>query len=277
MEKHIIDLYDYFGVTRPVGAQGYLTAYIIDDYDYCSGRVRPAMLVLGGGGYRYVSSREQEPIAFEYTAKGFQTFILEYSVAPLGYPTQLIEACMAMAYIRENAEKFYVDTEHVCSIGFSAGGHLCGMLATLHDRHEVNAVFNSRKVNCRPDAVILCYAVLSAYNKTHEGSVNNITLGNEQLKKIVDIPAMVNENTPPAFIWATSNDNSVPVESSLLMALSYRKYDIPVELHVYENGTHGLSLGTKEVCTVNQSVQSWVDLSHKWLISKGFVVKEKGE
>lgn len=277
MNKKVVDLYKYFGVYKPDGAKGILTAHIIDNYEYCSGRIRPAMLVITGGGYTHLSQREQEPISLQYSAKGFQTFILDYSLAPLSYPTQLIEACMAMAYIRENAGEYSVDKEHVCAIGFSAGGHLCGMLSTLYDRSEALAVFRSRKVDCRPDAVILCYPVLSAYGKIHEGSISNITAGDEEIRKIVDVPSMVNENTPPAFIWATSTDPAVPVESSLLMAWAYRKFNRSVELHVYEEGGHGLSLGTKEVCSVNESVQSWVDLSYKWLCRKGFVIKEKGE
>jgi fermentation-respiration switch protein FrsA (DUF1100 family) len=86
---------------------------------------------------------------------------------------------------------------------------------------------------------------------------------------------MVNTNTPPAFIWATSNDQAVPVESSLLMAWAYRKYNLPVELHIFEDGIHGLSTATGEVNTNNESVQAWIDLSHTWLRNKGFVIKNR--
>jgi pimeloyl-ACP methyl ester carboxylesterase len=118
---------------------------------------------------------------------------------------------------------------------------------------------------------------LSAYGKIHEGSINNITGGDQEIRKIMDIPSMVNKNTPPAFIWATSNDACVPVESSLLMAWAYRKYEIPVELHIFEDGNHGLSLANKEVKSINVPVQKWVELSHTWLNNRGFIVKEKGE
>ena len=277
MNKKEVDLYKYFGVAKQDGARGFLTCYTLDDYPFCEGRIRPAMLVVGGGGYAFVSEREQEPIALQYSAKGFQTFILEYSVAPLCYPTQLIEACMAVAYIRENAKDLSVDKEHICAIGFSAGGHLCGTLATLYDSKDVLSAFGERKVDCRPDAVILSYPVLSAYGKIHQGSIEKVTGGNEEIRKIMDVPSMVNENTPPAFIWATSTDAGVPVESSLLMALAYRKFDIPVELHVFENGIHGLSTATKEVNTNHPPVQSWINLSVAWLENKGFVIKNKGE
>jgi len=277
MNKKEVDLYKYFGVNKPEGARGYLTCYILDDYSFCEGRIRPAMLVVGGGGYSFVSEREQNPIALQYSAKGFQTFILEYSVAPLCYPTQLIEACMAVAYIRQNGQDLFVDKEHICAIGFSAGGHLCGTLATLYDSKDVLSAFGERRVDCRPDAVILSYPVLSAYGKIHEGSIEKVTGGNEEIRKLMDVPSMVNKNTPPAFIWATSNDVAVPVESSLLMALAYRKFDIPVELHIFEDGIHGLSTATKEVNTNNLPVQAWVNLSHTWLENKGFVIKNKGE
>ena len=82
MNKKVVDLYAYFKVAKPNGANGKLTCYTIINYDFCEGRIRPAMLVLAGGGYAFVSSREQEPVALQYAAKGFQTFVLEYSVAP---------------------------------------------------------------------------------------------------------------------------------------------------------------------------------------------------
>lgn len=275
MNKKIIDLYECLGVAKPNGARGYLTCYTIDDYPFCQGRVRPAMLVVGGGGYSFVSEREQEPVAYQYVAKGYQTFVLEYSVAPLAFPTQLIEACMAVAYIKENAKELFVDKEHVCAIGFSAGGHLCGTLATLYNRKEVVANLKGHAENCRPDAVILAYPVLSAYGKIHEGSIKNVTGGDEEIRKIMDVPSMVNKNTPPAFIWATSNDQAVPVESSLLMAWAYRRCDIPVELHIFEDGIHGLSTATAEVKTNKEPVQAWVDLSFTWLKNRGFVIKDR--
>jgi len=273
-----IDLYDYFGIKREDGASGYLNVYRLDEI--FPGRKRPAMLVIGGGGYKMISQREQEPIALAYLSRGFNAFTLEYSVTPVHYPAQLLEGCMAVAYIRENAEDLGVDTEHVGAIGFSAGGHLCGMLATLHGEKVVEEYLGARAKLCRPDAVILSYAVLSAHGKIHQGSIDHISGGNQEIRKKMDLPSMVDENSVPAFLWCNYNDKAVPAENSLLMALAYREKGVPCELHLYEQGGHGLSLANEETAPpsmqnshILQSVQPWVEASAVWLKNRGFVVK----
>ncbi len=281
MNKEIIDLYKVFNLERQDGAEGYLTCYTIDDYGYCKGRMRPAMIVVTGGGYTHRSEREKEPIAMAYLNQGFNVFVLDYSLAPLYYPTQLIEGLMAVAYIRENAQSLNVINDKICAIGFSAGGHLCGMLATLYNEKVVEEMLGDHAKNCRLDGVILSYAVLSAYGKIHQGSIVNISGGNEEIRKKMDIPNMVTENSVPAFIWGTVNDNGVPSESGLLMAMAYRAKGVPFEIHLFEDGVHGLSLANKEVAScaegVNVPVQAWFDLSVTYLKRNGFVIKNKGE
>ena len=91
-----VDLYKYYGLEKPADAVGFLNVYIPEAPDYPH-RVRPAMLVIAGGGYGFVSPREKECVALAYVANGFAAFTLEYSVAPVKFPAQLIEAAMSMA------------------------------------------------------------------------------------------------------------------------------------------------------------------------------------
>jgi acetyl esterase/lipase len=272
-----IDLYEHFGITRPEGAKGYLEAYFRDDVSAVDRgfpkRTRPAMLVIGGGGYAYVSCREKMPIAITYMEMGFHAFILDYSVAPVTYPAQLIEACMAMAYIRESQKDFNVDNEHVCAIGFSAGGHLCGMLATMYNNQDVVKVLGEKVELCKPNAVILSYPVISSNEMAHKGSFINISGNNDQLANELSLELKVTKDTPPAFIWSTNSDESVPCENSILMALAYRKAGVPMELHIFEPGGHGLSTCDEEVYTPEPTVRQWIKLSKVWLENRGFIVK----
>ena len=274
-----IDLYAYFGLERQEGASGYLNVYILDDI--FKDRIRPAMLVVAGGGYSAVSNREKEPIALAYMAQGFNAFTLEYSITPLHFPTQFIEGCMAIAYIRENSSELHIDPNHVAGIGFSAGGHLCGTLGTLFNDEVVKEYLGERASLCRLDAVIYSYAVLSAYGKIHAGSIERVSGGDEVLRKKMDIPSMVDENSVPAFIWANNGDRAVPAENSLLTALAYREKGVPCELHLFEQGGHGLSLATLETAPpsmldshIRESVQPWVEMSVTWLKNRGFEVKD---
>ena len=102
----------------------YLELYLPDDI---YGRKKDSILVIPGGGYSCVcSDREGEPVALAFAAKGFNAFVLHYSVGEKAlFPRPLIEASMAIKYIKDNAEKHCGDPERVFVTGFSAGGHLC--------------------------------------------------------------------------------------------------------------------------------------------------------
>lgn len=274
MKTERIDLYEYFGIERKGGEAGYLYSYIIEQYDYCPKRIRPAMLVIAGGGYSCVSARESEPIALNYIAEGYCAFALDYSVMPVRFPVQLLEGCMAMAYIRENAEKLGIDKEHVSAIGFSAGGHLCGMLATMWDEKEIKEFLGEKVILCRPDAVILSYPVITSGEFAHKGSIINLSGEKEQIVSRISLEKRVDKNSVPAFIWTTMDDACVPMENSILMASAYKKAGVPFELHIFESGQHGLSLCTKEVNTVNEPVSKWKEMSKTWLKNRGFEIKD---
>lgn len=272
MKTQIIDLYEQFGLQRKDGAQGVLSVYSVQrSKEFCPKRKRPAMLVLGGGAYAYVSDREKEPIALYYLSQGFNVFVLEYSVAPLTFPTALIEACMAMAYIRENADEFCIDKKHVVAIGFSAGGHLLGTLSTMYDCAEVKFALGEKYKLCRPDASIFSYPVVSS-DKTisHQGSIDNLCAGDEKIIKRVSIEKNVTKDVPPAFIWTTVDDACVPSENSLELAYAYKRAGVPFELHIFETGVHGLSVATKETNLENKAVRAWLELSVVWLKNRGF-------
>lgn len=276
-----IDLYQYFGIEKPANAQGVLTCYIHQiSQEYNLNTYRPAMLVIPGGAYWFCSDREAEPIALEFLQKGFNAFVLNYSTknsSQVEYPYQLLEGCMAVAFIRENAERFRVNKNKVCAVGFSAGGHLTAMLATLTGEKVVGDFLKEKASLCRPDAVILSYPVISSGEFAHGGSFDNLCGDREQLKEYLSLENKVDKDSVPAFIWSTYNDDLVPCENSLIMALAYKKAGVPFELHIFEPGAHGLSLATEEVNSPLPAVAVWTDLATTWLKNRGFsnIEKEK--
>lgn len=279
MEVKKIDLYEYYHLDRKGARGGYLMTYVRCPYPEIKAKARPAVLVLPGGGYSFVSEREGEPVALEFVAKGYSAFVLYYSVNT-AYPVPLNEACMAMNYIRKNAEQLCVDKDHVATIGFSAGGHLAGMLATMSDAEEVNEEFREKENFSRPDAVVLSYPVISMQDGvTHEGTRNVITDGGKIPYDTLSLEKRVTKNSVPAFIWHTMEDDCVPVENSMYMASAYKKAGVPFSLHIFEKGWHGLSLANEEVydsaelCASLGHVEKWLDLSFDWLKMRGFEVK----
>ncbi len=274
MKVEKIDLYKYFNIERPENAEGYLTTYVLDSC--IESRLRPAMLVFGGGGYALVSPTEQEPVALKYMERGFNAFLLHYTTAntsKASFPTQLIEGAMAVAYIKKNAKELKVDENHVAGIGFSAGGHMCAMMATMFDAPEVKSALGENAKYTKLDAVVLSYPVITSGEKAHRGSFTNLTGNNPELFERLSLEKQVTENSVPAFLWTTGNDTCVPTENTLLMALAYRAKGVPFELHVFERGfCHGLSIATPEVGYDDKPITQWVKLSIVWLENRGFAI-----
>lgn len=225
--------------------KAYIDAYIPDTAKNACG-----MLVIPGGGYGGVcSEKEGEPIALAYLARGFAAFVLHYSVGENAKGHRpLVEASVAMSYIRENAEALGVDPHKLFAVGFSAGGHLAASLATMWHREEVIMAAGIDHGSNRPDGVVLCYPVITGLEKAHKWSFYNIigtkTPTEEQLK-YYSAELCVDEKSSPAFIIHTAEDRTVPVENSLYMAEAYARYGITFELHVYPYGPHGMALANK--------------------------------
>lgn len=281
MKTFTVDLYEYFGQPKPEGGVGYLTCYLQETpMEISRGRLCPAMLVIPGGGYSFVSEREADPIAFCYLAKGFCSFVLHYAVAPLKFPVQLREAVMAMRYIRENAQRFGVHPRRIAAIGFSAGGHLCGTLGTMYDCPEVADLATGDAA--RPDGLVLSYAVLLDKPATHEGTMENISGGDKALRARLSIDSQVRPDMAPTFLWHTADDATVPVCCSLITAQALAREKVPFALHVYPHGVHGLSLADDTVYPhgsipeFSKGVTRWLDDSCDFLFEHGITAEDIG-
>jgi acetyl esterase/lipase len=207
-----------------------LTCYVQEKSgELGNAQVRPAMLVFPGGGYSFCSDREAEPIALAYMAEGYNAFVLRYSIkCDNAFGKALEDAEAALAYLRNNAEELNIDPSKIAVVGFSAGGHLASALGTLGKD--------------KPDALILAYAVTSAFGPPEYN--------------VPDTYDKVTEATPPTFMFATSDDSVVPGPNSLKFALALDEHDIYYEIHIYMTGQHGLSLA--KPLTANFQ-QGWVE------------------
>ena len=264
-----VDLYGFCGQDRKKETGGRLTCWIQQTpAAVSSGRKRPAILILPGGGYRHTSPREAEPVALRFAAKGWAAFVLHYSCAPSVFPAALREAAMAMRYIRENAQAFEIDPRKVASMGFSAGGHLCGCLGTLFDR---------------PDALGLCYPVAVSWGRTHEGRFDNLTGGDTALRQRLSLDRLVRPDMPPAFLWHTRNDASVPCRNSLILAQAMEEAGVDFVLHIYREGKHGLSTADAmaypvyDLPRISWDVPGWLEACIRFFEEIGLTVTDKEE
>jgi acetyl esterase/lipase len=213
---------------------------------------RPAMLVLPGGGYVGHASHESEPVAAWLAGLGIHAVVLRYRVAPHQHPAPLEDARAALDWIRDGSHGLELDRERVGVLGFSAGGHLAASLA------------NEPRP---PDLSVLGYPVISLVDEPHQGSVDAL-LGHGAdagRRAAHSADRRVHAGTPPAFVWHTADDAAVPVGHSLRYTAALAAVAVPVELHVFPRGRHGLGLAAEL-----PDVARWTGLCERWLESHGW-------
>lgn len=251
-----------------------LTCLIKENTDGKPGAKRPAVIICPGGGYEFCSTREAEPVAFQFLAMDCQAFVLQYSTAPSVFPEALLELAAAVALLRENEEDWHIDICRIFLCGFSAGGHLAASLGVFWDRDFVFGPLGLTAFDVRPDGLILAYPVISSGVYAHEGSFVCLTGGDAGLRELLSLENQAGPQVPPVFLWHTDTDATVPVENSLLFAMALKKAGVSMELHIFPTGRHGLALASEETAKeeddgrgsyVVPGCQIWTKLAGQWL------------
>lgn len=256
-----------------IPGSSYFTAYLLDVNPASDKQTRPAVIICPGGGYGKLSPREAEPIAMQYLASGYHAFVLWYSLPPFRFPTALQELAFLVAHVREHAREWHVDPEKIVVSGFSAGGHLACSLGAFWNQEFVYGPLGLTPEMIRPDAMLLCYPVVTAGKDCHKGSFENL-LGDqaddETMRHLVSLEHQVGPHTPKTFLWHTITDQSVPVANSMLLAQALIRNHVNLEYHLYPVGCHGLALASEETAAgqaryVEPQCQSWMNLAKCWL------------
>jgi acetyl esterase/lipase len=230
-----------------------------------------AVIVCPGGGYQHLSmDKEGEQVAAWLNSIGVAAFVLKYRLGPrYHHPIELGDAQRAIRTVRYKAEQYRVDPGRIGIMGFSAGGHLASTAGTHYDSGKADAPDAIDRVGSRPDFLVLCYAVISLHEPlAHVGS-RTMLLGNTPDAALVDNlsnESQVNAQTPPTFLFHTANDRTVPVENSVNFFLALRKAGVPAELHIYENGPHGVGLAPTDA-----TLSSWPARLEAWLRGRGLL------
>jgi acetyl esterase/lipase len=224
-------------------------------------------VICPGGGYAHRAPHEGAVVAEKFNELGLHAFVVQYRVAPYRFPAPQEDALRAIKIIRSRAAEWKVKPDKIAICGFSAGGHLAGSCGIFFDKVKADNGDNADSCSSRPDALILCYPVISSGPKGHQGSFINL-FGPEaapEHKEKHSLEKLVSKNTPPAFLWHTADDGGVPVENSLMLSTALRENEIPFELHVFPQGRHGLGLAPEQ-----PNIAVWPELCLAWLKNMGW-------
>jgi len=230
-----------------------------------------AVIVAPGGTYRRLAANhEGRQVTNWLNAQGVTAFLLRYRVGPrYRHPIEMQDGLRAVRYVRAHAQELGIRPDRIGFMGFSAGGHLASTVATHFDRGDPAAADPIERVSSRPDFAILAYPVITMTAEyANQGSVTNLLGEHPDRKQALDMSTElhVTQETPPTFLWTTSADTSVPAENSVSFYLALHKAGVPAELHVFENGGHGLGLALGDPV-----LGEWTTLLRNWLLARGLL------
>lgn len=233
-------------------------------------RKHPVIIICPGGGYTGTSPREADIIGLQFMALGYHAAVLDYTCAPAArFPTQLYQLAGAVATLRNHAEVLDIEENSIIVSGFSAGGHLAASLCVFWNNEEVMKDCPWTPQEVKPNLQILGYPVISSGDMAHKGSFQAL-LGDrfdqDAAMELVSLEKQVTADTPATFLWHTWQDVTVPPENSMLYASALRANNVPLELHIYEEGPHGIATADTLTNPKNYpAAQSWVQLAHLWV------------
>lgn len=229
-----------------------------------------AIVIFPGGAYRGLADHEGAGYAEYLAGQGITAFVVTYRVAPHKFPLELLDARRAVRWVRAHAEEYGICKEKIAVMGSSAGGHLTALVSTYRGEIDFEGLDAVDKEDYLPNAQILCYPVIchpADDGVAHVGSYHNLLESRETAdQKKVDPSRIADEQTPPAFIWHTAGDAGVNVINSYRYAEKLRTLNVPVEMHIFPYGPHGLGLAPK-----HPHVAQWSGLLLNWLRLLGWL------
>ena len=242
-----------------------LTLYPVSGPD----KVETGVVVCPGGGYvNLAMDHEGRQIAEWLNKLGISAFVLKYRLGPkYHYPVELWDAQRAIRYVRAHAEEYGIRPDRIGIWGFSAGGHLASTTGTHFDRGDPNGAEAMDKQSSRPDFMILAYPVITFEEPyAHLGSMHAL-LGEKpdpELVRSLSNETQVTPQTPPTFLFATTEDKTVPVQNSVMFYVSLQRAGVPAEMHIYLKGPHGVGLAQNDPV-----LRTWPDRLADWLKIEG--------
>lgn len=243
-------------------------------YPAAGTEVHPAVIVLPGGGYTHLATEKEGGAEARWLNEhGVTAFVLEYRLGPrYQFPAPMLDGARAVRYVRSHATELDVAANKIGLWGFSAGGHLAGYLAAVHDAGEARATDPVDRVSDRPDFAILSYGRFTMDPSIPRKSNMEGLIGRHPTEAVLDavsVDRRVTKDTAPCFIFSTTADQTVNSLNATALYDALKRAGVPVELHIFERGPHGTGMaqgltGLPELAIYPTLLANWMEV-HGWM------------
>jgi acetyl esterase/lipase len=232
-----------------------------------------AVIICPGGGYvRLSTAREGKQYAAWLGTLGITSFVLKYRMQEFGHPAPLRDVLRAVRLVRSQAARYHIRPDRIGVMGSSAGGHLAASAGTLYDHPLGRTGADLDKISARPDFLVLMYPVITMDGPAvHAGSRKALLGANPSAAdvRLMSVEQQVTAATPPTLLIHTQEDQTVPVENSILFYQALTRAKVPAEMYLFEHGSHGMGmragLGT---------ASAWPKRAEEWLKARGLLDPE---
>jgi acetyl esterase/lipase len=221
-----------------------------------------ALMITPGGAYqRVVMDKEGYELAAWLAERGITAFVCFYRLPDQGWDNPrnvaLADAQRAMRLIRHRAAEWKVDPTRVAALGYSAGGHVCGDLATRHGEKVYAPVDSADALDAKPIIAAPIYPALAM----------EPFLAQRPATPSPTLDVQVTRDTPPSFLCHAEDDPVLPVANTLKLREALKAAGVPVGTHLFGEGGHGFGLRF----TAGKPVAAWPELllafgkRHGWI------------
>jgi len=231
---------------------------------------KTGVLVAPGGGYQHLAmEKEGFAVARWLNQQGVAAFVLRYRLGPqYHHPIELGDAQRALRLVRAHATEYGIEKERLGMWGFSAGGHLTATAGTQFDAGHPDSADPVDHESSRPEFLVLAYPVITLMDPSAHTGSRKYLLGDSPdpaLVKSMSAETRVTADTPPTFLFSTTDDKTVPIANSEMFYDALVKAGVPVEMHIFQHGAHGAGLAQ-----ANPDLSIWPTLLIQWMRERGY-------
>lgn len=219
----------------------------LDAFYHKSQQLKPAVILIHGGGWKSGNKSHMEPLAQKIASNGYACFTVEYRLSlEAKYPEGIFDIKQAIQFVKENADKFYVDIAKIAVLGCSSGGQMAALIGTTNNNSKYEDVNYKSNHSSSVQVIVDIDGILAfKHPESEEGAMASLWLGgnsDDKLETWLEASALTHtdKNTPPILFIGSQYPRFLAGKDDMIEILN--KYGIYNQTEIIQNSPHSFWL-----------------------------------